>query len=69
MTNFVHPYTFHPQKWTTDLLFKDNRIRKHVTIFKNPLPRFCEDIMVLKDIWKKQKIWRLVDMPCGFLNL
>ena len=33
VTNFVNP---HPQKWTIDLLFKNNRIRRHVTNFKTP---------------------------------
>ena len=33
VTNFVTP---HPQKWTIDLLFKNNRIRRHVTNFKTP---------------------------------
>ena len=34
---FWLPHPHHPQKWI-DLLFKDNRICKHVTNFKNPQP-------------------------------
>ena len=29
------PHSLNPQKWTIDLLFKNNRIRKHVASF-NP---------------------------------
>ena len=35
-----HPYPLHSQNWTIDLLFKNNRIRKHVTNFKTPPPPF-----------------------------
>ena len=45
MTNFLTPYPNHPQKWTIDLLFKNNRIRKHVTNFKTPPPSFRVDVI------------------------
>ena len=35
---FFDPNPHHPQKWTTDLLFKNSRIRKHVSNFKTPPP-------------------------------
>ena len=37
---FWPPWPHHPQNWTTDLLFKSNRISKHVTNFKTPPPPF-----------------------------
>ena len=53
VNNFVnpHPPTFHPQNWTIDLLFRNNRICKHVTNSKafNPLPygfHLCTAIML-----------------------
>ena len=45
---FWPPYPHHPQKWTEDLLFKDNRIRKHVTNFKTPPGPFCVDVI---NVW------------------
>ena len=53
MTNFLTPLPYHPQKWTIDLLFKNNRIRKHVTNYKlqdspNPLPYGRHKCMVPK---------------------
>ena len=36
---FLTPH--HPQKWTIDLLFKNNRTCKNVTNFKNPPLTFC----------------------------
>ena len=42
MTTFVTSFrTLHPQKLTTDLLFKNNRVRKYVTNFKAPIPFLC----------------------------
>ena len=39
MTTFLTPpYPHHLQKWTIDLLLKNNRIHKHVTNFKTPHP-------------------------------
>ena len=45
---FWSPYPHHPQKWTIDLLFKNNRIRKHVTNLKTPSPPFRVDII---NVW------------------
>ena len=36
LTNFVTPHLLHPQKWTIELLLKNNRFRKNVEIFKTP---------------------------------
>ena len=41
----VHP---HPQKWTIDLLFKNNRICKHVTNFKTSPPPLLTDVI---NVW------------------
>ena len=40
MTSFVilSPQSLYPPKWTINLLFKSNTIRKHVTDFKTPSP-------------------------------
>ena len=64
MTNFLTlPYPHHPQKWTIDLLFKNNRIRKHVTNFKTLPPPFRVDVI---NVWspisfeaklKSRKLW------------
>ena len=42
------PYPHHLQKWTTNLLFKSNRIRRHVTNFKTSLPPFHVDVI---NVW------------------
>ena len=36
LTKFVTPYPLHPQKWTIELLLKNNRFRKNVAIFETP---------------------------------
>ena len=48
MTNFLTLLPHHPQKWTIDLLFKNNRIHKHVTNFKTPTPPFLVDVI---NVW------------------
>ena len=54
ITNFLTPYPHYPQKWTIDLLFKNNRIRKYVTNFKNPPPPFRVDVInAWSHIWIK----------------
>ena len=48
-------YTHHPQKWTIDLLFKNNKIRKHMTNFKTaPTPLLCgrHKFIVPKQLWQ-----------------
>ena len=45
---FCPPFPHHPQKWTIDLLFQNNRICKHVTNFKTPLPPFHVDVI---NVW------------------
>ena len=45
---FRSPYPHHLQKWTIDLLFENNRIRKHVTNFKTPPPTFRVDVI---NVW------------------
>ena len=46
MINFVIPPSPpHPQKWTIDLSFKINRIRKYATNYKTPSPPFCVDVI------------------------
>ena len=38
LINLAIPHTFrHPKEWTIDLLFKNNRIRKHGTNFKTAI--------------------------------
>ena len=39
------PHPHHPQKWTINLLFKNNRICKHVTNLKTPLLHFHVDVI------------------------
>ena len=51
---FWSPYLHHPQKWTIDLMFKNNRIRKHMTNFKTPPSSFQVNVI---------NIWSLI----GFL--
>ena len=79
MTNFLTPYPNHPQKWTIDLLFKNNRIRKHVTNFKTPPPSFRVDVInimshikyVKESNFKKFVTPKMVEMGQNkdFLNL
>ena len=45
---FDPPYPDHLQKWTIELLFKNNRNRKHVTNFKTPPPPFRVDVI---NVW------------------
>ena len=52
---FWTPYPHHLQKWTIDLFFKNNRIRKLVTNFKIPPPPFHVDIV---------NVWSLTFSPC-----
>ena len=43
---FWPPYPpHHPQKWTIDLLFKNNTIRRYATNFKAPSPLFRVDVI------------------------
>ena len=46
--DFRYPYLHHLQKWTIDLLFKNNIIRKHVTNFKTPPPPFRMEVI---NVW------------------
>ena len=58
MTNFLTPIPIpHLQNWTIDMLFKNNRICKHVTNFKTSWPPFCVDII---------NVWSLIEN--NFLN-
>ena len=50
---FDPPLPHYPQKWTIDLLFKNNRIRKHMTNFKTPPPTFRVDIV---NIWSHSNL-------------
>ena len=60
MTNFLTlpPNPHHPQKLTIDLLFKNNRIRKHVTNFKTPPSPFRVDLINVWSLFGKlQGYW------------
>ena len=49
MTNFLtHVPNAHSQKWTIDMLFKNNRICKQATNFKASSPPFCVDVI---NVW------------------
>ena len=45
--NFVTPHLVHLRKWKIDLLFKNNRICKHMTNFKI-FPTMCVDFI---NVW------------------
>ena len=47
-TNHHNPSTLHPQKWATDLLFKNNEICKHLTYFKTSPPPLCVGVI---NVW------------------
>ena len=46
-------YQFFDPQITIDLLFKNNRMHKHVTNFKTPPPPFCVDVI---------NVWSLSDV-------
>ena len=55
MTNLLSPppYPHHPQKWIIDLLFKNNRIRKHETNLKIPPSPFRVDVIYVWPLLQK----------------
>ena len=53
------PTSQHLQKWTIDILLKNNRIRKHVTDFKTPSLLFRVDVI---NVWyHSRKQWTLLN--------
>ena len=64
MTNLLTPtHTPYSQKLTKDILFKNNRIRKHATNFKTSSPPFCVDFInvwsLIENNFKKKVMERL----------
>ena len=53
ITNFVTPsqHPFHTQKWTIDLLSKNKRICKHVTVLRLPPPPRLSLYVDVINIW------------------
>ena len=58
---FDPPYPHHPQKWIIYLLFKNNKIHKHVTDFKTPPSPFCVDII---NVWSLKEFLKILKSCC-----
>ena len=61
----LSPPPLHPQKWTKDLLFKNNRIHKPVTNFKTPVPPLLS-VGVLK-VWSFRAFMGILLLVALFL--
>ena len=57
MTSTNHP----PRKWTVDLLFKNNRVSKHVTDFKNSPPPFRVDVINVRFLIRNRFLKKWVE--------
>ena len=54
MINFLTPLPPPSAKKNNYLLFKNNKIRKHVTNFKTPPTPFCVDVI---NVWSLMYFW------------